>query len=360
LYTTNAASVATTNILPGNAPVTLTSPTAVLDLEAVNQTLPAVSGPAGSAILLGYNSKLTLTSGGEFDGNITGNGSITELNTGILMFGGANIAYTGATTLGFGATLKLLPSNTTGIVIRKIGALTIGSSAQLDLAPAIAQTSRQLLVIPSLSNSGLIDLADNDLLVQGAGSTGLATLTNQIALGYHIGTWQGSTGITSSMAAASANHLTALGVIQNDNGAGTALYAAFDGAPAVDADVFAKYTYYGDANLDGKVDGSDYARIDSGYLTAATGWFNGDFNYDGVVDGSDYTLIDNAFNSQGAALTSQIAVATTQIATAAASVPEPAMSGIFVGVAVAMLRRRRSASSPSQQLERYLPLTGNL
>ena len=34
-------------------------------------------------------------------------------------------------------------------------------------------------------------------------------------------------------------------------------------------DVLVKYTYYGDANLDGKVDGSDYSRIDSPiWLTA--------------------------------------------------------------------------------------------
>jgi hypothetical protein len=65
-----------------------------------------------------------------------------------------------------------------------------------------------------------------------------------------------------------------------------------------------KFTYYGDANLDGKVDGADYSRIDAGYLAhgAATGWFNGDFDYDGAINGSDYTLIDNAFNTQGAAL----------------------------------------------------------
>ncbi len=32
-----------------------------------------------------------------------------------------------------------------------------------------------------------------------------------------------------------------------------------------------KYTYFGDADLNGRVDGSDYSRIDSGALTHATG-----------------------------------------------------------------------------------------
>ena len=92
-----------------------------------------------------------------------------------------------------------------------------------------------------------------------------------------------------------------------------------------------KYTYYGDANLDGKVNASDYSLIDNGYLNHLTGWFNGDFNYDGVVNGSDYTLIDNAFNMQGALLA---AVATTQIAGDISVVPEP--SGLaFAGLGCA-------------------------
>ena len=60
-----------------------------------------------------------------------------------------------------------------------------------------------------------------------------------------------------------------------------------------------KYTLFGDTNLDGTVNGSDYGRVDAGFNGHLTGWANGDLNYDGTVDGSDYTLIDNAFNTQG-------------------------------------------------------------
>jgi hypothetical protein len=74
-------------------------------------------------------------------------------------------------------------------------------------------------------------------------------------------------------------------------------------------DVLVKYTYYGDTDLNGGVDGSDYTRIDNGFLNHLTGWSNGDLNYDGIINGSDYTLIDNAYNMQGAALAAQIAPA---------------------------------------------------
>jgi hypothetical protein len=73
------------------------------------------------------------------------------------------------------------------------------------------------------------------------------------------------------------------------------------------------------------VDGSDYSRIDGGYVNHLSGWFNGDFNYDGIIDGSDYTLIDNAFNNQSTAITSAVA------ASAFAGVPEPRRLVAIIG-----------------------------
>jgi hypothetical protein len=70
-------------------------------------------------------------------------------------------------------------------------------------------------------------------------------------------------------------------------------------------------TDYGDTNMGGSVDGTDYSRIDNAYLHRLTGWWNGDFNYDGVVDGSDYALMDNAFNTQGASLAASVSTLIT-------------------------------------------------
>jgi len=86
------------------------------------------------------------------------------------------------------------------------------------------------------------------------------------------------------------------------------------------------------------VDGSDYSKIDNGYLTQSTGWNSGDFNYDNAINGSDYTLIDNAFNSQGSPIgvsqtLASIAISPGDIALALSTVSQP-VSKQFTVIAV--------------------------
>jgi hypothetical protein len=122
------------------------------------------------------------------------------------------------------------------------------------------------------------------------------------------GVWTGF-GITSSSAKnILATKNTTLGAMEaTDYKLINVANTTFDGEPIDNTAVLIKYTYYGDANFNGQVDGNDYGRIDSTFNKEHTagdigGWWNGDFNGDGKVDGSDYGLIDAAFNSQGAAL----------------------------------------------------------
>lgn len=64
--------------------------------------------------------------------------------------------------------------------------------------------------------------------------------------------------------------------------------------------IIAKYTYFGDLNLDGVVDAQDYLVIDNNFgKTTTAGPFGGDANLDGTVNSQDYLTIDNAFNFGG-------------------------------------------------------------
>jgi autotransporter-associated beta strand protein len=401
LYTSNVAGGNGSNILPTTSAVSLTATSATLDIESVNQTIASLSGPAGSSVILGTGSVLTISNATstEFDGAISGNGSLVVQGGQSLTLGGAN-TYTGPTNVASGTltvkgslastsinissgailnvsgslsaltvlsnsgTTNLGPNTGIGILNRAFAGITMGPGSTLTVASSPIQTNRTLIITSSLafggtagSWQGQVDLGSNDAIIHNGN---LATLNSEVAEGYNNGNWNGVGGIISSAAANDSSHLTALGVIQNSiNGSptGAILYGSggasglFDSnSSTVAGDVLIKYTYYGDTDLSGVVDGTDYSRIDTAYLADVanpgtdTGWYNGDFNYDGVINGSDYTLIDNAFNMQGSAITSLVASPdasfTTQVG-GTSPVPEPGTLGLLAGGSLAMLGRRR-------------------
>jgi fibronectin-binding autotransporter adhesin len=307
---------------------------------------------AGGTLLRYYN--LQGAGNGIISGSVT-NGTATPAltmnGTGTWTLSGTN-GYTGGTIVNSGnlifsggASFPAVTSLAVNGGVAQIAAHTGGPSN------VVALTASSLTLAGTTGAwTGLVDLTNNDLIVRGGS---LSTITDQIRSAFAGGTWTGAAGITSSTAASDSTHLTAVGVELNDNG-GSAIVGSLDGASTIDGDVLIKYTYYGDANLDGAVDGSDYTLIDAGFnsqtsASPASGWQNGDFNYDGKIDGSDYTLIDNAFNTQSSSLgtnpaalvassTSQIA---GQIAGATSAVPEPATLGLITIGAIGLLGRRR-------------------
>jgi fibronectin-binding autotransporter adhesin len=269
-------------------------------------------------------------SGANSSSGIAGPGSLTLTGTGTVTLY-TNDSYTGGTNVSAGklvlASSNAFPANTS---------LTIASGAFV----TIANHSTNATYVPiasSLTNSGTIDITNNAMIVHN-GSIG--TISAQVAAAYSNGTWTGNSAggvITRSAAASDLSHLTAVGVATG--------LTSFEGQTVSPSDVLVKYTYYGDADLSGTVDGSDYSRIDNGALLNLTGWYNGDFNYDGVINGSDYTLIDNSYNTQGANIAAEIggAIATAQIAggSGVAAVPEPTMLGLLGLGAIGLLGRRK-------------------
>ena len=102
------------------------------------------------------------------------------------------------------------------------------------------------------------------------------------------------------------------------------------------------YTYAGDTNLDGQINGDDYFRVDSGFASAGalSGYENGDLNYDGRIDADDYFIIDSNYGNQTLGVFPN-AAPLGELAGVSA-VPEPAsLAGLAVAGAVAFARRRR-------------------
>jgi autotransporter-associated beta strand protein len=306
--------------------------------SAITGTGPVLQNAPGTTVLSASNT---------YSGN-------TTVSAGTLMLATTgSIASSGNVNVLSGGTLTLAASTSTiasALMPRTLGNVNI-SGGSVVLSPATNFANRQFVSVTGLSIAtgtsgafaGLLDIGNNSVDVEGAGTTGLATLTAAVKQGFNGGGWNGSAGIISASAAADSRHLTAVGIATG--------LTSFEGSTVGSTDVLIKYTYYGDANLDGAVDGSDYTLIDAGFnsqhsASPLTGWQNGDFNYDGVIDGSDYTLIDNAFNTQGSTLgtnpSALIASSTAQLSGGSSAVPEPATIGLLgFGAAGLSARRRR-------------------
>ena len=83
---------------------------------------------------------------------------------------------------------------------------------------------------------------------------------------------------------------------------------------------------YGDANLDGRVDGLDYVEWSLHYQMTGLGWEEGDFNGDTIADGLDYNVWSMYYQGAEAA---------------GVPVPEPAALVLLPAGALALLVRRR-------------------
>jgi hypothetical protein len=251
----------------------------------------AVNGGAGNDTITASQGSDVINGGTEtdrIDVPETDPGSVVS----VLPSGGDDIVNVNADLAGL-ATVSL---NAT----QRLGALNVGSGGLATLTPGGAK----VLTVSSLvlAGTGTLDLNDNDLILDYTGNSNLNGVASLIQHARNGGTWNGA-GLTSSAARNAPQRNTTLGLMEatdfkNLNRAAT----TFDGQPIDDTAVLEKYTYYGDANFDGRVSFDDYVKIDTGFNTHRKGWSNGDFNGDGTVNFDDYVLIDTAFNTQGAAL----------------------------------------------------------
>jgi sulfatase modifying factor 1 len=164
----------------------------------------------------------------------------------------------------------------------------------------------------------LIDVGDGKLTVS------LSTLTTgvveAIVAGRGDGSWNGSSGVTSSQAAKDLAQGVSRTVGWLDNG---------------DSSVTLAYAAAGDANCDWWVDVVDVsniltsAKFDTGLLTT---WLEGDFNHDGILDALDLADVLNT-GLYDAGMYNPRSGVSGNLATA---VPEPSLSPLIATMALAV------------------------
>jgi hypothetical protein len=194
-------------------------------------------------------------------------------------------------------------------------------------APAAAETSvvGNLVIAPTAA----WNMQDNNAVIR---TTAYTTVYDWVKAGYNNGSW---TGVGIRSAAAAGNSNTSLGTVYNNVGGntiwatGAAIGAEFnipELATLTTNDVIIKYTYIGDANLDGFVNVADKSLLDANFGQSG-GWFQGDFNYDGVVNVADKSLLDARFGLGG------LSGSVVEVGSASA-VPEPGtMATLLVALA---------------------------
>ena len=203
-----------------------------------------------------------------------------------------------------------------------------------------------------------VDLGTGSLVVDyTGGASPFDDVAAWVASGYNAaggGCWNGP-GIASS--AAAGETLTAVGVIDNqDTEPGIGGLAELAGVAVPAESVLVRYTWWGDANLDGKVDSNDYDRIDTNWLLYGNGqgtppggyrWAVGDFNHDGLIDSNDYDKIDTAWLLQGDPLAGPAGPTEAAPAAAAGGAGDPSAL-LGAGLTAGVLPSRWPATDPWQ------------
>ena len=241
-----------------------------------------------------------------------------------LLSGSTPVLKTGA------GTLVVDQANTlTGSTTVQAGRLQLADGAALASSSIVPLAGGTVTLTPYLQTSvgglaasagGLTDVGSGMVIV--AAGLSAADMVSAIVTGMGDGSWNGTSGITSSVAATSGGDRT-VGWLDNGDGSVTFAFAAA-----------------GDTNLDWQVDIIDAANFLAGgkFDTGSpASWNEGDFTYDGVVD-----ILDAAsFLSNGLFDAGSYNPPPGQAAGIAA-VPEPSTFALLAaaGLTLAAFRRR--------------------
>jgi hypothetical protein len=313
----------------------------------INQlAIAELTGSTGSYALSGGSlSAPNLYVGGSSAGaggagvlTVSGTGSLYVQNTlTVYNTSGTNFAVNGGTANA--GTVDLLGSYTQSAGSATFGNITGSGQASITggrTTLSIGGGGSQLSAL-SISGGGALDLTNNHLIIDfGAAADPISTIAGYLKTGYAGGAWTGP-GIDSSSAAANRHY--ALGYADGKDG------VVYD-LPAGQIEI--KYTLYGDINLDGLVNATDFGILAANFGKNVTGgWDQGDFTFAAKVSGTDFGLLANNFGKTDAGtaipLPASEWAALDAFAVAhglQADVPEPSGLAMIAVAGVLSFRRR--------------------
>lgn len=296
------------------------------------------AGSLGTGPVLNYRTlNFKRTDAFTFANDLSGTGDVEQVGSGRTTMTGA-LTYTGDTTVSGGELVLASP-------VRGGKVVTVSNGTLLTVGTGGGNVLRATGV--DLRASGTLDLNDNPLVIDYAGTSGTDILRSYLARGRGTsGAWTG-TGLRSGTAAGDAMKRIGVGYVEAADvlELGLSDTATWAGVTVDATTLLVRYAYYGDTNLDGWVDADDYTRVDRGCAKGLSAWSDGDFDYDGAVTTADYLLIDRSFVLQSGApdptllAEREARFGLDYVAALMASVPEPtAIGGMAIAAAVNVLR----------------------
>jgi hypothetical protein len=304
-----------------------------------------LSGDLNGNITLGHSSGggagTYLLSGASASLAINGYETIGFHGPGTFIQSAGNNSVTGALYVGISAAPGYLALNggtisapqiwvRSGTFLYSGGAVNVGW-LRLSDTMTVAQGSHLTAVVGSLTIdnvSAKVDLTDNNMVVDYTSAPG--TLVDDTRHDLHDGA------LFSSVTAIG-GHSTRLGYGDN-----ALLHkGTFGGKPVDVSSLLIKYTYGGDANLDGKVDVTDLGAMATDWQSSGV-WTDGDFNYDGFVDVSDLGILATNWQAGvGSPLgPGSLDAAMAAVGLSGVSVPEPS-AGLASLLIIGLMRRWR-------------------
>ncbi len=204
----------------------------------------------------------------------------------------------------------------------RVGAVnTVGGALQIlpQLQPNTSAGASFVRSLTIAAGAG-VDLTNNALVIDYTGATPIAALRSQLADARLITSASGSLGY---------GEASTLGL------------SDFAGQPVDTSSLLIKFTYPGDANLDGQVDITDLSALATSWQTGGV-WTGGDFDYSGFVDISDLALLASNWQAGVSAPGLGLEQAMSGVGFGGIAVPEPgAVFGVFGLVGLVCQRRRR-------------------
>ena len=300
------------------------SGTPKINLETTIASSTTISIAAGASLRISDPTTLspgvTITKTG--GGILTFQSSLTSEAASTLAVQSGNVHFDGTTaSLGTISGSGLLAVNHGNLTVQNLSAASLSLADGTSAVILPNASTPALLTALSISGTASLHSNDNDLIINYSDASPIVQLITYLQAGQLLPS-PDDDGLPTTLAIAEAADL---GLTE------------FSGIAIDDTTVVLKYTYVGDANLDGQVDALDYERIDLAIgNTGVFGTAQGDLNYDGNVDALDYEQVDlNIGNGVGSPLTG------TGAPLGAVLIPEPTLLAPLALASLSLRRRSR-------------------